>query len=82
MDLLDHSASKLSAIRFLTQKLHITLEDVLVFGDDLNDMEMITHCGCGVAMKNALPQVQAAANATTLSNEEDGVAVYLNTLLS
>ena len=45
-------------------------------------MEMITHCGCGVAMKNALPQVQAAANATTLSNEEDGVAVYLNTLLS
>ena len=78
----DHSASKLSAIRFLTQKLHITLEDVLVFGDDLNDMEMIAHCGCGVAMKNALPQVQAAANATTLSNEEDGVAVYLNTLLS
>ena len=45
-------------------------------------MEMITHCGYGVAMKNALPQVQAAANATTLSNEEDGVAVYLNTLLS
>lgn len=78
----DPSASKLSAIRFLTQKLHISLDDVLVFGDDLNDIEMITYCGCGIAMKNALPQVQAAANATTLSNEEDGVAVYLNALLS
>lgn len=72
------TASKMDAIRHVTQQLNISVEDVLVFGDDINDMEMIANCGMGVAMKNALPEVKAAANDITLSNEEDGVAWYLN----
>lgn len=73
----DPSASKLGAILFLTNQLGITLDDVLVFGDDLNDMEMISHCGCGIAMENALPEVKAVADIVTDSNEKDGVAKIL-----
>lgn len=78
---LDPTASKLDAILHLTQKLDISLNDVLVFGDDINDMEMIQNCGMGVAMANALDCVKAAANRITTSNDEDGVAVILEEVL-
>lgn len=74
------SAGKLDAIRQVAKHLCISLDDVLVFGDDRNDMDMIQHCGMGVAMANALPEVLNVANAITLSNEEDGVASFLNHL--
>lgn len=74
----DLTAGKKNAISFLAKYLDISLSDVLVFGDDINDIEMISACGLGVAMGNALPAVKAAANKITLSNEEDGIAVFLN----
>lgn len=71
------SASKLSAIEFIAKRLNISLSDILVFGDDSNDMEMITHCGYSVAMGNALGEVKAAASEVTDTNEADGVAKVL-----
>ena len=38
---------------------------------------MLRMCGTGVAMENAIPEVKAAANAVTCSNDEDGVALFL-----
>ena len=38
---------------------------------------MIQEAGCGVAMANAVPEILAAADQQTLSNDEDGVAVWL-----
>lgn len=72
------SASKLDAILHLTQKIGITLNDVLAFGDDLNDISMLTHCGYGVAMGNALEEVKAVADEVTDSNENDGIAKILS----
>lgn len=72
------TASKLDAIRHVTELLHITLQDVLVFGDDINDMEMIQHCGMGIAMGNALPEVKEIADLVIDTNEKDGLAHYLN----
>ena len=52
--------------------------DVLAFGDDDNDRDMLTHAGWGVAMKIARPAIKALANdVTPLSNADDGVADYL-----
>lgn len=73
-----HTAGKLGAIRFLVKKLSISLSDVLVFGDDINDIEMIAHCGHGVAMDNALDNVKNAADEVTDSNEHNGVAKILS----
>lgn len=72
------TASKLNAIRFITEKLGITLDDVLVFGDDINDIEMITHCGWGVAMGNAIDEVKTMADEVTDTNENDGIAKVLS----
>ena len=49
----------------------------IYFGDDNDDVEPIRHCGCGVAMSNALDHVKAAADYITESNDEDGVARFL-----
>ena len=57
--------------------------DVLVFGDMPNDLPMFDWAGWHrVAVANAHPTLLAAADEVTLSNDEDGVAVYLDRLLS
>jgi Cof subfamily protein (haloacid dehalogenase superfamily) len=57
--------------------------DVLVFGDMPNDLPMFAWAGWQrVAVANAHPTVLAEADEVTLTNDEDGVAVYLDTLLS
>lgn len=55
----------------------IRREDVVVFGDMPNDLEMIEWAGLGVAMGNAEDQVKAAADVVTTSNDDDGVAEVL-----
>ncbi|MBP2241137.1 Cof subfamily protein (haloacid dehalogenase superfamily) [Cytobacillus eiseniae] len=57
-------------------------ERIIAFGDEDNDLEMLDYAGYGVAMGNAIDQVKTTANKSTLSNEEDGVGVYLNELLN
>ncbi|WP_243291313.1 Cof-type HAD-IIB family hydrolase [Bacillus sp. FJAT-47783] len=56
---------------------NIPQERIMAFGDEDNDIEMIQYAGCGVAMGNAIPQIKAIANKETTTNEEDGVARFL-----
>ena len=53
------------------------MDDVISFGDDVNDVEMVAEAGLGVAMANAVPEVIEVADRITASNTEDGVAVVL-----
>ena len=46
-------------------------------GDDHNDLDMIRYAGLGIAMGNAVPEVQAAADVITGSNAEDGLVQVL-----
>lgn len=66
----------------LCDRLGITAEEVLAFGDAPNDAELLAWAGRGVAVSNASPATLAAANEVSLSNEEDGVAVVLERLLA
>lgn len=74
--------SKLSAIEFILNKLDTTLDKVIFFGDDINDIELIQHCGIGVAMGNAHSSVKSASKYITESNENDGIAAFLNRFAS
>ena len=49
----------------------------IAFGDGGNDVNMLETAGIGVAMGNASEAVKAFAGRVTLSNEEDGVADFL-----
>lgn len=72
-----HGVNKLNALKEILEKLGTSLDRVLFFGDDVNDLELINECGIGVAMGNASSEVKEAADFVTTSNEEDGIAVFL-----
>ncbi|WP_282075980.1 Cof-type HAD-IIB family hydrolase [Maribacter aquivivus] len=70
------SVSKLSAIKLLMEE-HELLTDIIAFGDNYNDIEMLENVGCGVAVANARDEVKAISNYITLENTADGVAHYI-----
>ena len=53
----------------------------MAFGDQHNDLEMLTWAGTGIAMGNAHPDVVAAASLVAAPNTEDGVAQVIEALL-
>ncbi|MEB8330461.1 Cof-type HAD-IIB family hydrolase [Flavobacteriaceae bacterium KMM 6897] len=76
IELSPKSVSKLSAIQLLLREGE-TLQDVIAFGDNYNDMEMLQHVGYGVAVANAREELKQIANNITLKNTEDGVAHFI-----
>lgn len=70
------SVSKLTAIKKLLHSGE-TLSDVIAFGDNYNDIEMLTEVGCGVAVSNGREEVKRIANFITKENTADGVAHYI-----
>lgn len=61
-EIYNKSAGKLNAAKYLCNKLNIELEDVMAFGDSENDLELIKHCGCGIAMDGARENVKQVAD--------------------
>lgn len=73
--------TKAAALRWLCQRWDIAPDDVVAFGDNLNDVEMLSFAGRGVAMSNAEPEAKEVADQVTASNDDDGVAVVIESLL-
>ena len=71
------NANKGAALRALCDHLGISIADTIAFGDGHNDCQMLRDAGIGVAMANAKEEIQQAADHITLTNEQDGVAVFL-----
>ena len=74
-------SNKASAIRRVAVRLGLREDEIAVFGDDYNDLEMIRAFPESVAMGNACPELKAAAKYVTLSNDDDGIAHALKQLL-
>ena len=70
-------ATKEKAIEALCNHLKISPAQIAAFGDDFNDIGMLKLCGKGIAMKNAIPEVQKIADEVCKSNEADGVADWI-----
>ncbi|MEP2279993.1 Cof-type HAD-IIB family hydrolase [Maribacter sp.] len=70
------TVSKLSAIKLLLEEDE-ALADIVAFGDNYNDIEMLENVGYGVAVANAREEVKKISNHITLDNTEDGVAHYI-----
>ncbi|QGU01108.1 Sugar phosphatase YidA [Corynebacterium kalinowskii] len=69
--------TKARGVQFLASRIGAGPGDVVAFGDMPNDIEMLQWAGLGVAMANARPEVKAAADEVTLSNNEGGIAAVL-----
>lgn len=75
--------TKAKGLAIVASHLGVDAQDVLVFGDMPNDLPMFAWAGWSqVAVANAHPAVIAAAAEITEGNDDDGVAVYLDRLLS
>ncbi len=71
-------ATKGNALRWCGEHFGFRMEDLLTFGDSLNDVSMLEAAGTGVAMGNAREDVKAMGFPVCLANDEDGVARYID----
>ncbi len=81
VDISSKNANKGFALKKVMEQNHIKPEELLVFGDYNNDLEMLALTPNSVAMANAHPNVLKAANYSTNSNDDFGVEVILEKLL-
>ena len=75
------SVDKANSLAVLTEKLGIKTEEVIAIGDGVCDVTMIQLAGLGIAMGNAPDSVKRCADAVTLSNDEEGVALAVENAL-
>jgi len=73
--------NKGTALVELGRLLGIGRDEIMACGDGDNDVEMLRAAGIGVAMANAAEHVKVAADYVGLSNEEEGAAKAIETLL-
>lgn len=76
-DICNVNNSKYNSILKVAGLEKIKNDDIICFGDGLNDIDMIKKCGVGVAMGNALNDVKKVADFITTSHDEDGIASFL-----
>ncbi|MER6258217.1 HAD-IIB family hydrolase [Streptomyces sp900105245] len=82
LELSGPGVSKASTLALCCAERGISHEEVVAFGDMPNDVEMLTWAGRSYAMGNAHPDVIAAASGRTVANNDDGVAVVIEQLLT
>jgi hydroxymethylpyrimidine pyrophosphatase-like HAD family hydrolase len=75
-----HGVSKASVMAELAARYGIGAESVVAFGDMPNDLPLFAWAGTSCAVANAHPSVRAAATHVIGSNDDDGVAEYLEKL--
>jgi hypothetical protein len=81
IDLNAFEASKGNAARYLQEKLGVSPEETVAFGDNFNDISMLEQAGRSYASVLSHPDVKAAARYEVASYEEDGVLQVLKQIL-
>ena len=71
------NVTKENAIMKITEVCGFGTESIIAFGDDFADIGMLELCGLGVAMGNAIEEIKEKADIVIGSNDEDGIAVFL-----
>ena len=74
VEIVHPAVNKAKALRRVSEYYGIAREEVMAIGDGVNDIEMISWAGTGVAMGNAKEKVKAAADIVAPPNTEDGAA--------
>jgi len=78
VQIMSRKATKWNGIKSMLRAFHISHTDAVYFGDDNDDIEPVQMCGTGVAVSNAIKAVLDKAEHITDSNDEDGVARFID----
>lgn len=81
VDIMDKDINKGVALKGLKETLGISSQNVLAFGDYLNDYEMMGEAEYSYAMKNAHPELKKVAKFEAPSNNENGVVEIIKKLI-
>jgi Cof subfamily protein (haloacid dehalogenase superfamily) len=73
LDILPRDGSKARGIEAVLRHLGLRPEEAVAFGDGLNDREMLSYVGMGIAMGNAHEQLKPHADLITRHVDEDGI---------
>jgi hypothetical protein len=76
--IMNRKATKWAGVQTISQQLCIPVANIIAFGDDYNDISMLENCGTGIAVANAIAEAKAVATHICDSNNNDGVAKWLN----
>lgn len=76
------SANKHIAVLKVAKILNITPEEIIGIGDGYNDFPLLEACGYKIAMGNAAKELKEIADYIVPSYSEDGVAVFIQQLLT
>ncbi|CZF84616.1 Cof-type HAD-IIB family hydrolase [Grimontia marina] len=79
VDITSVGISKAQTLSLYLRGIGISMTDTIGFGDAMNDLDMLKACGEGVLMANSMAALKNVLpdNPVTLTNNEDGVAVYI-----
>ena len=64
---------KAQGVAAMAARFGLAADEIMAFGDGGNDIPMLRAAGVGVAMGEAGPEVQAAADYVTASVDDDGI---------
>ena len=81
MQIMHRSATKWNGIQTMLKLTGGSREETIYFGDDHDDIEPIQRCGLGIAVSNGIEEVKEAADRIAGSNDEDGVARFIEQML-
>jgi hydroxymethylpyrimidine pyrophosphatase-like HAD family hydrolase len=81
LEVLSPEASKGLGLKVLSESLSIAQSETAAIGDYLNDLEMVQWAGIGAAMANAQPEVKSIAQVEVATNNDAGVAEFIDYLI-
>lgn len=81
VQIIDESVNKKQGIDYVRQQLCLSKKEIAVFGDDVNDIEMLKGFPHSIAMGNAATPAKSVAAHVTLANDADGIAYALKNIL-
>lgn len=82
LEFFDSRVSKAVAMEKIGEHFGIRREEMVAIGDGFNDLPMIEYASLGVAMGNAPEEIKKKADYVTLSNDDDGIAHFIEEFFS
>ena len=82
VEIVKKGLNKAVGLELVAIHYQIPRERIIAFGDEDNDFEMIKFAGHGIAMENGISELKQLAREVTKSNENDGIAYYLEKTLN
>lgn len=79
--IMHREATKFNGVLAVAKEFNIAKSEIIAFGDDINDKEMLEKAGLGVAMGNSIAELKMIADYICDTNNNDGVAKWLGAFL-